>query len=84
MVVGVLYECIKRQDNSGTTIVICPDLYPDDFNEYLNVVNVLDQVLDDYDLKDDLQVKKKSWIDDIIAFYYHYIGESHFVLVGIL
>ena len=67
---AVLYECIKRQDNDGTTVVICPDLSPLDFDGsgsdredddtsticYLDVVDMLDQVLEDYDLKEDIQI----------------------------
>lgn len=53
----ILYECIIRKDDIGTTsLIVCPDLYPNDFEKYLDVVDVMENVLVDYKLKDDIQV----------------------------
>ncbi|KAG7367630.1 DUF1415 domain containing protein [Nitzschia inconspicua] len=41
----------------GTTLVVCPDLYPDDFEEYLAIYNIFEQgVLVDQNLTGELQV----------------------------
>ncbi len=57
IVSSVLYECILRQDDMGsTTVVVCPDVYPDDFDKYLDVLSVLNEILEDYNLMDDIQV----------------------------
>ena len=53
---NILYQCILRKDDEGTTIVVCPDLYPEDFEKYLDVVDMMDNVLDDYNLKDYIQI----------------------------
>jgi hypothetical protein len=46
----LLGECLVRQDQPGTTLMICPDLYPTNFESYLQVYNMMnDGVLqDDY------------------------------------
>ncbi len=54
----ILYECIIRKDDIGTTsLIVCPDLYPNDFEKYLDVVDLMENVLVDYKLKDDIQVR---------------------------
>jgi uncharacterized protein len=41
----------------GTTLVVCPDLYPDDFEEYLAIHTVLEEgILVDQELTGELQV----------------------------
>ncbi|KAL3893267.1 MAG: hypothetical protein SGARI_008279 [Bacillariaceae sp.] len=55
----VVEECWKLQgDNKeGTTLVLCPDLFPDDFEEFLAILNVLEEgILEDLNLSDELQI----------------------------
>ncbi len=53
----VLGECLVRQTNPGTSLMICPDLYPTKFDTFLQVYNLLnDGVLVDHDLTDDVQI----------------------------
>lgn len=53
----VLGECLVRQTKPGTSLMICPDLYPQKFDAFLQVYNILNEgVLVDYDLTDDIQV----------------------------
>ena len=47
----------KEKALPGTALVVCPDLVPQDFNEYLNVLTmVVDGLLEDYDLVGRVQV----------------------------
>ena len=49
----VLGECLVRQTKPGTSLMICPDLYPKKFDAFLQVYNILNEgVLVDYDLLD--------------------------------
>lgn len=53
----VLGECLVRQTKPGTSLMICPDLYPRNFDAFLQVYNILTEgVLVDNDLTDDVQV----------------------------
>lgn len=52
----VLYESILRQDDAGTTLVICPELHPLNFLDYYDVVCALEDLLQDKDLVDDVQI----------------------------
>mmetsp|Transcript_6268 Transcript_6268/g.7942 ORF Transcript_6268/g.7942 Transcript_6268/m.7942 type:complete len:323 (-) Transcript_6268:110-1078(-) len=52
----VLYESILRKDENGTTVIICPDLYATDFEKYLDVVAMLEQILEESELQDDIQI----------------------------
>jgi hypothetical protein len=53
----LLAECLVRQTNPGTSLIVCPDLFPANFRSFLEVYNMLqDGVLVDHDLTDDLQV----------------------------
>jgi hypothetical protein len=53
----ILGECLVRQTKPGTSLMICPDLYPQKFDAFLQVYNILNEgVLVDYDLTDDIQV----------------------------
>ena len=53
----VLAECLVRQKRKGTSLMICPDLFPTNFLSFLEVHNMLqDGVLKDNDLTDDIQI----------------------------
>lgn len=54
----VLAELIKRQDVAGTTLLVCPECYPNDFDEYLQVVNMIDNglLVEHDDLAENVQV----------------------------
>lgn len=53
----VLGECLVRKDRAGTSLMICPDLFPSNFISFLEVYNMLtDGVLEDNDLEEDIQI----------------------------
>lgn len=53
----VLGECLVKQSKPGTSLMICPDLYPNNFETFLQVYNMLnDGVLVDHELTDDIQI----------------------------
>ena len=58
----VVEECwklkqIDNEDDGGTTLVVCPDLFPDDFEAFLGIYNVLEEgILIDTNLTEELQV----------------------------
>jgi hypothetical protein len=53
----VLAECLVRQKRPGTSLMICPDLFPTNFHAFLEVYNMLqDGILVDHELSDDLQI----------------------------
>eukprot|EP00536_Pseudo-nitzschia_multiseries_P018171 jgi/Psemu1/264730/estExt_Genewise1Plus.C_22160002 len=53
----VLGECFVRKKQPGTSLMICPDLFPSNFISFLEVYNMLqDGVLVDNDLVEDIQV----------------------------
>lgn len=53
---SVLYESILRQDDAGTTLVICPELYPYSFLDYYDVVCALEELIEDKQLDGDVQI----------------------------
>ena len=58
IVSSVIYHCLRRQDNAGTTVVICPDLYPMDFQGgYLDALDTIQNILTDGNLDQDIQVR---------------------------
>lgn len=53
----VLAECLVRQKQRGTCLIVCPDLYPTNFETFLQVYNMLNEgVLLDYNLLEDIQI----------------------------
>jgi hypothetical protein len=53
----VLAECLVRQKQPGTSLMICPNLFPTNFNAFLEVYTMLqDGVLVEHDLSEDLQI----------------------------
>jgi hypothetical protein len=53
----VLAECLVRRSKPGTSLMICPTLYPTNFNKFLEVVNMLTEgVLVDQELVEDVQI----------------------------
>ena len=54
----VLAECYIRQDQQGSTsLLVCPNLYPDDFYSFLEIHNMLTEgILIDQELDDDIQI----------------------------
>ena len=58
IVSSVVYHSLRRQDNAGTTVVICPDLYPMDFQGgYLDALDMIQNILSDGNLNQDIQVR---------------------------
>lgn len=56
---AVVYELIARSDENqhGTTIVIAPECYPDDFHTYMSLVqNIEEDVMDEHDLHGVVQI----------------------------
>jgi len=59
----VLGECIIRKDQPGTSLMICPDLYPNNFETFLQVYNILTEgVLPDY--RDEKKKKRSRQKED--------------------
>jgi len=54
----ILYESILRRDEEGTTVVICPEYFPNQFEEYLHLVHVMEEVLQDHELDGYIQVNE--------------------------
>jgi hypothetical protein len=53
----VLVELIKRQDVAGTTLLVCPECYPDDFEEYMGMVSWIEEdLIAEHDLAESVQV----------------------------
>jgi hypothetical protein len=67
----ILYESILRRDESGTTVVICPEYFPNQFDEYLHLVHVMEDVLKDFDLDGYVQVWNCEWKLMCIFRLYH-------------
>lgn len=42
---SILIVLILQESSPGTSIIICPECYPDDFQSYLDVVNMIEQGL---------------------------------------
>ena len=53
----ILSECLVRQKQSGTTLIVCPDLFPSNFLAYLEVYQMMqDGMLVDHELTEDIQI----------------------------
>eukprot|EP00934_Nitzschia_sp_Nitz4_P009092 Nitzschia sp. Nitz4//scaffold394_size11837//6449//7204//NITZ4_009027-RA/size11837-processed-gene-0.18-mRNA-1//-1//CDS//3329550239//9082//frame0 len=54
----VIGEClIKTRDKPGTSLMICPELFPDDFEAFLEIYQMLvEGALEELELTDDIQV----------------------------
>jgi len=52
----VLYESILREDDTGTTMVVCPELSPNNFIEFYNVVAMAEDMLHAQDLDGIIQI----------------------------
>jgi len=53
----VLGECLVRKKRPGTSLIVCPDLFPSNFISFLEVYNMLqDGVLVDNNLDEDIQI----------------------------
>lgn len=56
---AVVYELISRSDekHEGTTVVVAPDFYPDDFERYLDLVQYIeDNVMEEHELHGLVQI----------------------------
>ena len=53
---NVLYESILRSDDTGTTLIVCPDLFPDDFLGFYEVVAQAELMLADNELEGVIQI----------------------------
>jgi hypothetical protein len=53
---NVLYESILRSDDTGTTLIVCPDLFPDDFLGFYEVVAQAEMMLQDNELEGVIQI----------------------------
>lgn len=56
---GVVYELIARSDESqpGTTVVVAPEYYPDDFEKYMSLVHFIeDDVMEEHELHGLVQI----------------------------
>jgi hypothetical protein len=53
----VLTELIKRQDSPGTTLLVCPECYPNDFEDYFGMVSWIEEdLMVEHDLAEKVQV----------------------------
>lgn len=54
----ILQEMLRMKDNSGTTLVVAPDFYPDDFVGFLDFIatDLEDGIMEDYDLHGTIQI----------------------------
>jgi len=52
----VLYESILRKDDAGTTVVICPELFNDNFLDFYDIVVMAEDVLHDQDMEGIIQI----------------------------
>lgn len=53
---AVLAEMVVRKDYAGTTLVIAPECFPDNFAKYLEYVNAIEEILPEYELDGHVQV----------------------------
>ena len=54
---AVMGEMLVRKDTPGTTLVIAPECYPDDFAKYLRFVNALEEdLMEEYEMHGQVQV----------------------------
>lgn len=52
----VMYESILRSDDEGTTVIVCPELNPDNFVAFYNVVAMAEEMLHDQNLEGVIQI----------------------------
>lgn len=53
----VAYHLVGQSTRKGTTVVVAPEYFPDDFEEYLNLLRYMeDQVVDELDLRGIMQI----------------------------
>jgi len=53
----VIKECERLKEEMGTALVVTPDFYPDEFDEFWEFVQMIEnELLEEYDLKEDIQV----------------------------
>ncbi len=53
----VTEQLLLKRDQRGTAIIICPDFYPDDFEEYMIMIQYLEQrIMTYFELHDDVQI----------------------------
>jgi hypothetical protein len=52
----VLYESILRKDDEGTTVVICPDLFPSSFIDFYETVVMAEEMLFDQGMEGIIQI----------------------------
>jgi len=56
---AVVYELISRSDeqHDGTTVVVAPEFYPDDFHRYMSLIQLIEEdVMDEHDLHGLVQI----------------------------
>lgn len=53
---AVLGEMMVRRDMPGTTLVIAPECYPNDFERYLEYVKAFEELMEEYELHGHVQV----------------------------
>ncbi|OEU07980.1 DUF1415-domain-containing protein, partial [Fragilariopsis cylindrus CCMP1102] len=54
---AVLGECLRLKDTPGTTLIVCPNLFPNNFIAYLEILNILTEgILPDNDLDGIIQI----------------------------
>jgi len=52
----VMRESALLKEKKGTTIVVAPELYPENFFEYLDVLDMLEEALNVYELDEHVQI----------------------------
>ena len=53
----VLAECVIRQEKAGTSLLVCPHLFPHNFDAFLEVYNMIQEgMLVEHNLNQDLQI----------------------------
>ena len=52
----VLYESILRKDDRGTTVVVCPDLFPGSFIDFYDTVVMAEHMIKDQDMEGIIQI----------------------------
>ena len=58
VVASVLYQMIKLSspDEVGTSIIVSPDLYADDFSSYMEIVHYMEDIIPEHDLDGIIQL----------------------------
>ena len=52
----ILYESILRHEDEGTTVIVCPELSPDSFIDFYEVVGMAEEMLHDQDMEGIIQI----------------------------